>query len=88
MVEAGTVYELLPEEFIHLDDFILEFIFVSPEPLLEDRTVSMNEYWLYDNLKHILGVWVVLFYNKKAIVNFIFARLNSNKSHWFVSLLL
>lgn len=56
MVEAGTVYELLPEEFIHLDDFILEFIFVSPEPLLEDRTVSMNEYWLYDNLKHILGV--------------------------------
>lgn len=42
------------EELFSLDEFILEFIHFAPEGLIEDSTYSVNENWLYANLRHLL----------------------------------
>jgi len=42
------------EELFSLDEFILEFVHFAPEGLIEDSTYSVNENWLYANLRHLL----------------------------------
>lgn len=63
MAEAGTIFDANKivddngeqlQELFSLDEFILEFVYVSPERNVEDSVYNMNENWLFDNLRHLL----------------------------------
>lgn len=41
-------------DLFSLDEFIIDFVYTTPETLFEDMTYSMNEDWCFENLHHSL----------------------------------
>eukprot|EP00702_Spironucleus_salmonicida_P005540 EST46831.1 hypothetical protein SS50377_13161 [Spironucleus salmonicida] len=44
------------DQIYDLDQFIIELVNNDSVKLFEDESANLNESWLYDNLKHILGL--------------------------------